>query len=918
MRVSDILLDTKIRIPPLRSNLVNRLHLIQKLNDGIDQGCCLTLISAPAGYGKSTLLSEWVSQVGIPTAWLSLEKGENNPIRFWSYFLAALSSIPHMRNAGIGESLTQSLHLSKPPLIDGLLAELVNDIARLDQSAILVLDDLHTILDGQIHQDLIFLIDHLPRSSYSLHLVVASRMDPPWPLARWRVRGELNELRPADLRFSVDETLQFLDQTLQLRLSTQDIHALQARTEGWIAGLQMAVISIMGRSSSQGSEGVSHFIQSLSGSNRFMVDYLMEEVISQQTSEVQDFLFKTSILQRLTAPLCDALFGRQDSQAILKQVEQANLFLIPLDDERQWYRYHHLFAELLRKRLKQRLPDQITELHRCASKWYAENGVISEAISHALDSGDIQRVNELVSGNVLAMLEHFELLDVLRHFEKVPDKQMIAKPWLCVAYAWVKAYTDPSEGLDRILQQAETGLVGVQDDLERRHLSCHLDAIRAYVAWIQGKAVRALQYAHRAMENLPENDWMTHAHLLNTEGVALQYLDYLPEAAKSFETAILAGQRSGRLQETFFAFTSLSFIYYLQGRLRQTFSLCQHVLSLAQTHFPHDEFGQVLSRMPILAHAYANMSQVQIDWNDIEGALLSARQGVALAEQWKQADALHYSLTCLSKALCAAGELEEAFTINKRAMQLAVNVSTWFVRLSIYNEVWLNLVKGDIPSAVNLFPQVESLIEEELKHGGTYLIMKVSLLDAQQNYPGVLAALEGLMAGFAQTGKDWTLINLLPFQALALQALGREEEALKVIGHCLALAESEGFVRIFVDRGGPMFRLLQIALSRGIETEYIRKLLPAFTIIDSTPQSEISTAIKVQPSIQNARLVEPLSERELQVLRLLDSALTSEEIGRELFVSVNTIRTHIRNIYAKLGVNRRGDAVQRAQELNLM
>ncbi len=913
-----VLLETKIHIPPLRSNLVNRPHLIQRLNNGIARGCQLTLISAPPGYGKSTLLSEWVSQLGRPVAWLSLEKSENTPASFWSYFIAALSTIPHLLQAGVGEAIVQDLRSSRQLPMDIYLVNLVNDISRLDAEVVLVLDDVHVIVEGQIHQDLVYLIDHLSKSPKNLHLVVASRMDPPWPLARWRARDELNELRPSDLRFSMGETVQFLDQTLRLKLSTQDIHALQARTEGWIAGLQMAVISIQGRSSSQGSEGVSHFIQFLSGSNRFIVDYLMEEVINQQTAEVQDFLFKTSILQQLTAPLCDALFGRQDSQAILKQVEQANLFLIPLDDERQWYRYHHLFAELLRKRLKQRLPDQITELHRCASKWYAENGVISEAISHALDSGDFQRVNELVSGNVLAMLEHFELLDVLRHFEKIPDQQMIAKPWLCAAYAWVKAYTDPSEGLDRILQQAEIGLVGAKDDLERQYLSCHLDAIRAYVAWIQGKAVKALQYAHRAMENLPENDWMTHAHLLNTEGVALQYLDYLPEAAKSFERAIIAGQRSGRFQETFFAFTSLSFVYYLQGRLRQAFSLCQHVLSLAQTHFPHDEFGKVLSRMPILAHAYANMSLVQIDWNDIEGALLSARQGVALAEQWKQADAVHFSLTCLSKALCAAGELEEAFTVNQRAMQLAVNVSPWFVRLSIYNEVWLNLVKGDVSSAANLFPQVESLIEEELKHGGTYLIMKVALLDAQKNYPAVLSELEELMVGFAQAGKDWTFINLLPFQALALQALGREEEALLVIGHCLTLAEPEGFVRIFVDRGSPMFRLLQIALSRGIETEYIRKLLPAFTITDNTPQTEIPTAIKLRPSNQNARLVEPLSDREIQVLRLLDSALTSEEIGHELYVSVNTIRTHIRNIYAKLGVNRRGDAVRRAKNLNLM
>jgi LuxR family transcriptional regulator, maltose regulon positive regulatory protein len=912
IKVSDILLTTKIRTPPLRRNFVNRPNLIQRLNAGLAQNSRLILVSAPAGYGKSTLLSEWVSQVNFPTAWLSLEKGENIPARFWSYFFRSLSSIPHLRRAGIGEAIFQALQSPQPPPLEPLLANLVNDLSTLEEEAILVLDDLHTITEGKIHEDLVFLMDHLQLSTNSLHLVVASRMDPPWPLARWRVRQEVTELRSTDLRFTLQETAVFLNDVMSLNLSTESISLLDARTEGWITGLQMAALSMQGR------DDMTAFIRSFSGSHRFVLDYLVEEVLDRQPAEIQEFLLKTSILDRLTASLCEAVTGKKDCQTVLTQLERANLFLVPLDDERRWYRYHHLFAELLLKRLKQNQPDHIVELHQRACKWYSENSFLSEAIDHALDAGDILRVNEFVSGNALAMVEHFELLDVLRHFEEIPEQQFLSKPWLCVAYAWVKAYVEPSGEIDQIFLKAMQSISEIDDALEKQHLTSHLDAVWAYVAWVKGKAELALEFTRTAYKTLAEDDWMTRAHLLNIEGLALQYLDNLPGATQSFEAAIIAGQRSGRLQETFFAYTSLAFVYYLQGKLRLAFSLCQHVLNLAQEHSTGDESGQVLSRMPILAHAYANMSLLQVEWNDVEEALSNARNGVTLAEQWKQADALHFSLTCLSKALGAAGVLAEAFAVNQRAMQLALNVSPWFKRLSIYNEVWLYLIKGDIHSAVDLFPEVESLIEEEWKHGGNYLILKVSLLYAQKDYPGVLAALEGLMEGFEQTGKYWTLINLLPFQALALQALGQEEEALRVIGHCLALAEPEGFVRTFVERGGPMFELLQAAKSQSLHTEYIESLLPAFDISGLLQKPMPLLHLKTRSKYQGVDLLEPLSERELEVLRCLNSPLSIVGISQELYVAPSTIRTHVHNIYSKLNVHNRIEAIQKAKDLSLV
>jgi len=435
-----------------------------------------------------------------------------------------------------------------------------------------------------------------------------------------------------------------------------------------------------------------------------------------------------------------------------------------------------------------------------------------------------------------------------------------------------------------------------------------LVAIRAYVAWVKGDPETALEFARHAMENLPENDQVTRAHLLNIEGLALQYTGNLPSAIQAFQAAVAIGQSTGRSHETFSAIIYLAYINYLQGRLHQAFSLCQQALNLEH------KSDQVYKRNPILAHAYGTLSLVQLEWNDLEAALISAQESVALAEQWKQADAWHFALTCLSKALCAAGNIEKAFAINQRAMQLAVYVSSWFFRLSVYNEVWLDLAKGDIAAADLRLKEIEPLVSERDKKY-TFLICKVSLLDAQRQFRDVLTALEKVDYIHEQKDLNWYMMHLLPFQALAWQALGRQDEALAAIGHCLAFAEPEGYVRIFVERGTPMRKLLLMAASQGVHTEYINRLLSAFQISETSKRSAIP---KIRSKTQSLALLEPLSESELNVLRLLDSSMSSIEISRELYVSVNTVRTHIRNIYAKMDVHGRIEAIQKAKEFGLI
>jgi LuxR family maltose regulon positive regulatory protein len=909
--VPDILLATKIYIPLLQRNLIIRPQLVQRLNDGIEQNRRLTYISAPAGYGKSTLLSQWVSQLDLPVAWLSLEKEDNVPSRFWSYFVYALHSIPSLQQAGIGETMLQARQSPQPPPMETLLANLLNDLAQLKDRVLLVLDDLHAITEGQIHQDLVFLIDHLPRSESGLHLVIASRMDPPWPMARWRAHSELTEVRAVDLRFSLYEVKIFLNDIMRLKLDVREIALLGQRTEGWIAGLQMAALLMQGRLRDQGSSGVASFIETFSSSNRFILDYLMEEVISQQPGEMRDFLQATSILEQFTASLCDALLGRQDSQTILNQVEQANLFLIPLDEERRWYRYHKLFADLLRKHLKQTQPEKILELHQRASDWFSENNFLAEAIDHALDAGDIGRVNRFVSGNALAMVEHAELQAVLQHFEQMSEQEICSKPWLCVAYAWVQAYVDPSREIGKIITGAMEGISEVEDALERQHLTSHLDAIWAYVAWVKGEPDKALEFARSALASLPDDDWMTRTHALNIEGLAFQYLGDLPAAIQSFEAAAAAGQRTGKAYESFHAYTNWAYAEVLRGRLHQAYSLCQQVLSLAEKDGLHSK------GLPVLAYAYTTLSLVQLEWNNVESALQNARQGVALAEQWNQADTLHFSLSCLSDTLNAAGNSVEAYTVNQRSMLLATKVSPWFVRISASDEILLNLAKGDIPAAARRFAELEPLVEKR-DIIGRFMVVKVSLLYAQGSYLDVITVLDEVMDEIMHSEGFWYPMNLLSLRALALHVLGREDEAVQIISSCLTRAKPEGFVRVFVKHGTPMHRLLELAAKQGVEVEYIHQLLPAFNIPTAPIVSRAPGTFGTRSQHPGVALVEPLSERELQVLRLLDSPLTSEEIGRELYVSANTVRTHIRNIYGKLDVHGRLEAIRKARELKLI
>ncbi|UCC76197.1 MAG: hypothetical protein JSW37_11875, partial [Anaerolineales bacterium] len=714
------LLNTKLYIPPVRPDLVSRPRLIERLNANLDRK--LTLVSAPAGFGKTTLLSRWVSRTDRPVAWVSLDKGDDDPTRFWAYVIAALQRV----QAEIGETALPALRSRQPPLTELLLTGLINEIAAMSQSFVLILDDLHMIANQQIHDGLVFLLDNLPPQ---MHLVLSTRADPPWLLARMRARGDMTELRASDLRFSDKEAAAFLSDAMRLDLSPQDIDALEARTEGWIVGLQMAALSMRGR------RDISAFIKAFSGTHRFILDYLVEEVLDQQSPAIQEFLLRTSILERLTGPLCDAVAEGENSQMLLTQLEQANLFLVPLDEERRWYRYHGLFADLLRSRLQQTHPGQVPALHLQASEWYEENQLIPEAVSHALAAGDVKRVARLVEGNALAMVDHGELTTLLGWLAALPEEVLRSRPWLCIAHAWALAFAGRLDAVEPLLEDAQKAVPGlprkeprsVPSDIEGQRIAGHVAAIRAYVAALGGDMPQAARLSGAALEHLPEDDLMTRGFAAGMLSTALRWSGDLQAATQASAEAVAAAGATGDSLAALGALTTVAALQWAQGQLHKAVATCRDVLALADQSFRRG--GQ---RLPAAGEAHVLMSGALRQWNDLQAALRHARQAVELYERWGWAEGLAFGYVTLAIALQAAGDVDGALDAIQKAGRAAGDISPWFAGHVAAMEARIRLALGDVAAASRWMQKSDLRTDGELHfHLLSRYIILASVLIAQ-------------------------------------------------------------------------------------------------------------------------------------------------------------------------------------------
>src|SRR5215207_352313 len=888
------ILATKLYIPPSRPKVVIRPRLIEQLEAGHAPGrtAGVTLISAPAGFGKTTLVSEWVAGCGRPVAWLSLDDGDNDPTRFLFYLVAALQTVA----VNIGKEVSGMLQSAQPPQTESILTSLLNEITTIPDHFVLVLDDYHVIDAKPVDQALTFLLEHQPPQ---MHLVIATREDPQLPLARLRARGQLTELRAADLCFTHSEAAEFLNRVMGLNLVADDIAALETRTEGWIAGLQLAAISM------QGNKDISGFIQSFTGSHHFVMDYLLEEVLQQQSASIHTFLLRTSILKRLCGSLCDAVLRHPAApgQETLEYLERANLFLIPLDNERRWYRYHHLFADLLRQRLQRSLVSptgtgegqaRLNELHIRASQWYEDNDLALEAFHHAAAANDIERAERLIDGKGIPLHFRGGVTPILDWLESLPKTVLNARPSLWWRHAALLLINGQTAGIGEKLQAAEAALAstlrGTEPDEETRNLIGQIATAKATLALTRYDIETMLEQSRRALEYLHPGSLFTRASANWTLGYAYLLQGDRSAARRVLTEAISLSQASGAIFTAILATIGLGNVQEADNQLYQAAETYRHILQLVGD-----------KPQKIIGEAHLGLARVLYEWNDLDAADQHAQQSLLLARQYERfIDRFVIAEVFLARLKLAQKDVGGAATILARTDQ-SVRQYNFVHRVPevATAQVLTLLRQGNLTVASHL-AQIHKL---PLSQARVHL--------AQGDPFAALGILEPLRQQVEAKGWKDEQLKVMVLQAIALQAQGEKDTAVQVLGDALALAEPGGFIRIFIDEGAPMNQLLSEAAPQGRMPDYADKLWAAFEA-EKQKTKDSSNLSPPQP------LLEPLSQRELEVLQLVAQGLSNHEISERLFLALDTVKGHNRRIYDKLQVQRRTEAVARARELGLL
>ena len=934
--MSTPILATKLYIPPPRPTIVPRPRLIEQLNQGLQLGYKLSLISAPAGFGKTTLIADFGLRISESNSqppfdnrqlcWLSLDEGDNDPTRFLTYFIAALQTI----EADIGEKALALLQSAQQPPVESILTTLLNDITAVPKqpAIILVLDDYHLIDNQAVDEALTFLIEHLPPQ---MHLVIATREDPALPLARLRARGQLTELRAADLRFTPGEAAAFLNQAMGLNLPAEEVAALEERTEGWIAGLQMAALSMRGR------EDIPGFIKVFAGDNRYIVDYLVEEVLSNQPRQTRTFLLQTSILDRLSGPLCDAVrfaempnSSRESAkrfaetptgQEILESLERGNLFVIPLDDQRHWYRYHHLFADVLQARLMDEQPDLVPLLHRRASAWYADNNSPADAIRHAFAAQDVQRAAELAEQVWPEWHGSYQSIQWLGWLKDLPDELVRPRPLLCMSYAWAFLNTGDLETANAYLLDVERWLelaarskapsaeMIIVDKERFRSLQTELASARAYHAQATGDLDGTVKFAQQYLDSLPEGDAEGVADITALLGLTHWARGDLEAAHRIFFDGLSAMNNPDFIVGTFV----LSDVQRTLGHLHEALAICERALRLAA------EYGNPIGTEDV----YSELSKVRREMGDLEAAAQDLAAAKKLGDQVELPD-WHYRW-CLAQAGLdtSLGDLDSALERLEEAERVFVRTPLPVVRPIAAKKARVWLKQGKLPRALAWAREQDLSADDELsylrefEHITLARILIAAYEDGRsdQDIIKAVALLDRLLGAAEAGGRMGSAIEILLLQALAYQAQGDTPRALTPLKQALALAEPQGYVRIFLDEGPPMRQLLTAA-AQQIMPHYTRTLLNEFP----TPHSEILIPNSQKSDIRHptSDIVEPLSERELEVLQLIAEGYSNREIAQRLYISLNTVKVHTRNINGKLGVNSRMQATVKARDLGLL
>jgi LuxR family maltose regulon positive regulatory protein len=947
---SPYILATKLFVPPLRSNVVARPRLIEQLQAGAHGR--LTLLSAPAGFGKTTLLSAWLAErqkakgkrqkeddnsdaallpftfdlLPLNVAWVSLDAGDADPVQFWIYVVTALDQLyPRAGTAALA-----ALQSPQPPPIEALLTPLLNALSTMPHEAVLILDDYHVIAAPPIHQALSFLIERLPPR---LHLVIATRSDPPLPLMRLRARGELTELRATDLRFSVEEAAAFLMDSMGLPLTTHDVAALETRTEGWIAGLQLAALAMRDRTN------LTAFINAFTGSNRFVMDYLATEVLERLPSHLQSFVFQTAILDRLCGPLCDAVvdFGLgsdmqnpkpaiQNAQMLLEELDRTNLFIVPLDDERKWYRYHHLFAEVAQGRLLASAGAiAAATLHRRASAWYEDAGFVAEAVQHALAAHDWERAARVIEHGGYVGIVRGQLQTVRGWLNTLPDDLVRSRAWLCILHAITLLFTNQLEDAESRLQAAERCMQVDTSAEQPQIMRGHVATIRGAIVHFSGNLAESVTLAARALELLPETEVLSRplalvlaAHAYRVSG------DVTPTTERVAMASIEPVRASGNLLAYLGALLNIAELQVVQGRLHQAAANYREA-----AHVALGSGGlQVLVGSPAYSFGMADLLRER---NDLAGAEQHMAQGMELMQGALTVHADVAALGYLTRARLqqAGGDYAGAQATLATFADLARQrqFDDLVLARGLAAQAQLALVCGNLPAAIQWMIDRGIQASDDLSYvrEGEYLTLARVLIARGRSDPAggymrdALRLLERLRQSAEAGGRMGVAIETRILQALVLDAQGDRHVALTMLAEALALAAPVGYVRLFADEGAPMAELLREAHKRGITSDYAASLLATFGEVKIENEELRSGAAQAhsQCSMLNAQLPEPLTAREREVLRLVADGASNGEIADQLVITVGTVKRHINNLFGKLGVQSRTQAVRAARDLHL-
>ena len=902
------ILATKIYVPSPPPKAVTRSRLLGQLDAGLHHK--LIIISAPAGFGKSTLVSEWIASRKRPAAWLSLDENDNDATRFLRYCIEALRTI----SLNLGAGILDALQSSQIPSTESILTALVNEITSIPNDFTLVLDDYHLTDSKSVDDALAFLIEHLPPQ---MHLIITTREDPSLPIPRLRARNQLTEIRAADLRFTPSEAAEFLNQVMGLNLAANEVTTLETRTEGWIAGLQLAALSM------KGQEDVHGVIQAFAGDHRYIVDYLVEEVLRRQPESIRNFLLETSILDRLSGSLCDAVTNQTESKSKLEQLQRGNLFLIPLDDKREWYRYHHLFADVLRMHLTAERSNQVSTLHTRASEWYEQNNLTADAIRHALAGEDLERTAKLIERVLPVMRQSRQEPTLLGWLKTLPDELFHTHPVLNVHYIGILMQNGQFEGVESRLRDVEqwlgtpeetrTSLIYV-DELEFQRLPSSIAMYRAAIALAQGDTVNSIKYASKVLELAHEDDDFPRGAASSLLGLASWTDGDLETAYQMFSSGMSHLRKVEFISDVIGGSVTLADIRIIQGRLREAMSIFERGLQLATK-----------KGVPALrgaADMHVGMSDIFREQNDLNIAEQNLLKSNELGELNGLPKNPYRWRVAMARIRESQGDLDEALELLNEAEPLYVGDFSPNVRpiTALKARVWIK--QGELEKALDWARTHKLSVDEEpnyLREFEQITFARILLSQYQRDHTDrllddAMGYLERLLKAAEAGGRVGSVIEILVLQALAYQLRDDIPAALTSLERALKLAEPEGYVRVFVDEGATMATLLRKAAASKMMPDYTAKLSSAFEagrkgFGEETPRSAAPAS---------SSLIEALSQRELDILRLFQTELSGPEIAQELVIALSTVRTHTKSIYSKLNVKSRREAVKRAIELGLI